>query len=185
MPAESINKKYARHSFNKAATTYDKVAVLQREVSERLIERLDIIKAVPETILDVGCGTGDSAIKLSKIYKRADIVGLDFAEQMLKVAENKQSWTQRLFNSDIKFVCADVEKLPFQENSFDFVFSNLTLQWCTNLDTTFSELNRILKPGGLLFFSSLGPDTLKELRQSWKSIDHNQHVHHFPQMARS
>lgn len=182
MQIESINKTIARNSFNKAANTYDKVAVLQREVSDRLIERLDIIKSVPEDILDIGCGTGDSALKLRKVYKRANILGLDFAEQMLKVAHSKQSWQQRLFNSNIKFVCGDAENLPFEANSFDFVFSNLTLQWCTNLDSTFAEFNRILKPGGLLFFSTLGPDTLKELRQSWQQIDSNQHVHTFIDM---
>lgn len=182
MQTEPINKKYARESFNRAASSYDKVAVLQREVGDRLIERLDIIKATPHTILDVGCGTGDHSLKLAKLYKRASIIGLDFAEQMLKVADSKHSWTQRLFSNNVKLVCADAECLPFQNNSFDFVFSNLTLQWCTDLEHTFQEFNRILKPGGLLFFSTLGPDTLKELRQSWQQVDGNQHVHTFIDM---
>lgn len=182
MQTDSINKKYARASFNRAATTYDKVAVLQFEVGNRLIERLDIIKAIPQTILDVGCGTGEHSLKLAKVYKRADIIGLDFAEQMLRVADRKQSWTQRLLNNTMKLVCADAESLPFRDDSFDFVFSNLSLQWCTDLDRTFLEFNRVLKPGGLLFFSTLGPDTLKELRQSWQQVDSNQHVHSFTDM---
>ena len=177
-----INKRRARESFNRAATTYDKVAVLQRQVANRLIERLDIIRAVPATILDVGCGTGDCTIKLHKRYKRASVYALDFADAMLTVANSKQSWKQKLLANKIKFICADAENLPFSDNSFDFVFSNLTLQWCTDLDRTFQEFNRILKPGGLLFFSTLGPDTLKELRQSWQQVDRNQHVHTFIDM---
>ncbi len=182
MTIDPISKKRARESFNRAASTYDNVAVLQREVGKRLIDRLDIIKAVPDTILDVGCGTGDNALLLRKVYKRAKIVALDFADQMLKIANTKQSWSQKLFNSEIKFICADAESLPFSDNSFDFIFSNLTLQWCTDLDRTFTEFQRILKPEGLLFFSTLGPDTLKELRQSWQKVDTNQHVHTFIDM---
>ena len=182
MSIDPISKKRARESFNRAATTYDNVAVLQREVGKRLIERLDIIKAVPQSILDVGCGTGDNTLALSKIYKRANIVALDFADQMLKVANNKRPWSQRLLNSSISYVCADAENLPFNDNSFDFIFSNLTLQWCIDLDRTFSEFKRILKPEGLVFFSTLGPDTLKELRHSWRQVDSNQHVHTFIDM---
>ena len=182
MNIDPISKKRARDSFNRAATTYDNVAVLQREVGKRLIDRLDLIKAVPETVLDVGCGTGDNTLLLRKVYRRANIVAMDFADQMLKVANTKQSWSQKLLKSELKFVCADAESLPFSDNSFDFIFSNLTLQWCTDLDRTFAEFKRILKPEGLLFFSTLGPDTLKELRQSWKMVDGNQHVHTFIDM---
>jgi len=177
-----ISKKRARDSFNRAAATYDSVAVLQREVGKRLVERLDLIKSVPQFILDVGCGTGENTLLLSKVYKRANVVALDFADQMLKIASRKQSWTKKLLNHEIKFVCADAECLPFHDNSFDFIFSNLTLQWCTDLDRAFTEFKRILKPDGLLFFSTLGPDTLKELRLSWQRVDANQHVHTFIDM---
>ena len=182
MHTETISKKRARDSFNRAASTYDKVAVLQREVGQRLIDRLDIIKTVPNNILDVGCGTGDNTLLLGKAYKRATIVAMDFADQMLKVADTKQSWKQKLLNQKIKFVCADAENLPFSDNSFEFIFSNLTLQWCLDLEQTFKEFNRIIKPGGLLFFSTLGPDTLKELRHSWQQLDTSQHVHTFMDM---
>lgn len=182
MNSDSINKKYARQSFNKAASTYDKVAVLQREVGKRLVERLDIIRSVPKTILDVGCGTGDNTLQLGRLYKKADIVALDFADNMLKVARGKQSWKQKILNSDIKFLCADAEYLPLADNSFDFIYSNLTLQWCTDLDRIFAEFRRVLKPEGLLIFSTLGPDTLKELKQSWQNVDSNRHVHQFVDM---
>ena len=182
MKTESINKKYARESFNRAAITYDNVAVLQREIGRRLIERLDIIRAVPQNILDVGCGTGDNTMLLRKLYKRASIVALDFADQMINVANSKQSWTDKLLKNEIRFVCADAENLPFADNSFEFIYSNLTLQWCSDLDHTFSEFKRVLKPDGLLFFSTLGPDTLRELRHSWQQIDNNQHVHKFVDM---
>ena len=177
-----INKQYARQSFNKAASSYDKVALLQREVASRLTERFDIIKAIPDTILDVGCGTGDNALNLGKIYRNANVYALDFADQMLQVAKSKKNWKQKLLGNKLHYICGDAESLPLADNSMDFIYSNLTLQWCTDLDRTFGEFKRVLKPGGLLSFSTLGPDTLKELRTSWQSVDHNQHVHTFIDM---
>jgi len=178
----NIDKKAARHSFNRAASSYDSVAILQREVGQRLIERLDIVKKSPDTILDVGCGTGSVTTLLANRYRKASVYAVDFAEQMLAVAVTRQSWRQKLLQRAIRVVCADAEKLPIKSNSMDFIFSNLTLQWCGDLDRTFAEFRRILKPGGLLMFTTLGPDTLKELRSSWNSIDTNQHVHTFIDM---
>ena len=178
----SINKHIARQSFNKAADTYDSVAALQREVAQRLLDRMDIVRLTPTTIVDLGCGTGDTTLKLFKAYKKAQIIGVDFAEQMLEKARSKLSWYDKMLGRQPRFICGDAESLPLGNQSVDFIFSSLTLQWCNNLDATFSEFRRVLKPGGLIMFSSLGPDTLKELRQSWQSADRRQHVHSFIDM---
>jgi len=79
-------------------------------------------------------------------------------------------------------VCADAERLPFVDASFDLVFSNLMLQWATDNDATFAELRRVLRPGGLLLFTSFGPDTLRELRESWARVDDYNHVNLFMDM---
>ncbi len=76
-------------------------------------------------------------------------------------------------------VCADGEALPFADDSFEFIFSNLMLQWCTDLESVFSELRRVLAPGGLLMFTTFGPDTLMELRASWEAVDGYTHVNRF------
>jgi malonyl-CoA O-methyltransferase len=80
------------------------------------------------------------------------------------------------------FVCGDAECLPLANQSVDLIFSNLALQWCWALDSVFAEFQRILKPGGLLTFTTLGPDTLKELRAAWSSVDNYQHVNPFMDM---
>jgi len=177
-----INKNIARQSFNKAADTYDSVAALQREVAQRLMDRMDIVRLTPTTIVDIGCGTGDTTLKLFKTYKKAQIIGVDFAEQMLEKARSKLSWHEKMLGRQPRFICGDAESLPLTDQSVDFIFSSLTLQWCNDLDATFCEFRRVLKPGGLIMFSSLGPDTLKELRQSWQSTDNRQHVHSFIDM---
>jgi malonyl-CoA O-methyltransferase len=178
-------KRQVRASFNAAAERYDATAVLQKEVGKRIIERLDLIRLAPKRILDVGAGTGECSRALMTRYKKAQVISLDLAECMLQRARGKSGWLQSLFPRQ-HYVCADTETIPLADNSVDFVFSNLTLQWCSDLDTTFQEFRRILRPNGLLMFSTFGPDTLKELRASWRAAEGNNntvnHVNPFMDM---
>jgi len=170
-------KRLARRSFEHAAESYDAAAVLQQEVAQRLLERLDLMKLEPARVLDLGCGTGYCIPELMSRYKRADIVALDIARPMLEQARRRGRWLHRP-----RCVCGDAERLPFEDESFDLVFSNLMLQWCVDLDAAFAELQRVLRPGGLLLFTSFGPDTLKELRDSWAQVDGDTHVNAFLDM---
>jgi malonyl-CoA O-methyltransferase len=173
----SIDKQQARRAFNKAATTYDAVAELQNEIGDRLIERLDYVRLQPARILDLGAGTGFFSDALLKRYRKADVVALDIAENMLQQVQSRGGWFRKP-----RCVCADGESLPFADDSFDLVFSNLMLQWCLDLETTFTELRRVLAPGGLLMFTTFGPDTLMELRASWEAADGYSHVNTFIDM---
>ena len=177
-PLNRIDKQAARRAFNRAAPTYDAAAVLQREVADRLLERLDLVKLDPAWILDAGSGTGYASRRLSKRYAKARIVALDFAEAMLQQGRKARGWFSRQ-----QFVCGDLEALPFQENRFDLAFSNLSLQWCNDLDAVFGAFHHLLKPGGLLMFTTFGPDTLRELRQAFAEVAPGQpHVSDFVDM---
>ena len=175
------DKRKMRQAFEKAAADYDTAAVLQREISQRLLERLEYIKLQPTRVLDVGAGTGLSLSGLRQQYPSAHIYALDIARDMLLQARNKQSWFQR-WRHPLQFITADAEALPLADASVDLLFSNLTLQWCTDLKQTFNEFRRVLKPGGLLMFTTFGPDTLKELRQCWSQVDAYTHVNEFIDM---
>ena len=171
------DKHLVRQAFDRAAESYDEAAVLQREVGERLLDRLDLVRLRPQRILDLGCGTGVGSRALMKRYPKAEIVALDLSTAMLRKARKRAPLLRRL-----PAVCADAERLPLRPASFDLIFSNLTLQWCYDLDATFTGLVRSLRPEGLLMFSTFGPDTLTELRQSWASVDQNPHVNAFIDM---
>lgn len=175
------NKQQMRAAFEQSAEHYDGVAILQREVADRLLERLHLLKMVPDAILDLGSGTGYCSEKLALHYPKARITSLDLATAMVnKTRERFSKWSR--FRRAHQFVCGDAESLPFADNSFEMIFSNLTIQWCENLERTFSEMKRVLKPGGVLLYTTLGPDTLKELRTSWAQVDQGVHVNTFLDM---
>jgi len=181
-----VEKKQVRQSFDRAAKTYDAAAILQREICNRMLERLQYIKQVPNAVLDVGSGTGYGTRALMKHYPKAEVMALDLAPGMLLAARGQTPWWKRklplLQTSRESFVCGDVDHLPLKTSSMNMIWSNVTLQWCNDLNVTFSELHRVLAPDGLLMFSTFGPDTLKELRQAFGGLDGHTHVNRFTDM---
>jgi len=178
-----IDKRAMRRAFSKAATQYDAAAVLQREVCIRMLEKLDLVRIKPQHILDVGSGTGWGTRQLGERFREADIVALDIALGMLQSARGTSGWWQKLFSgSKQRFLCADAEALPLAARSVEMIWSNLAVQWCNDLPATFVEMSRVLKTDGLLIFSTFGPDTLKELRTAFASVDGYNHVNRFADM---
>jgi malonyl-CoA O-methyltransferase len=174
-----IDKARVRASFERAANTYDVAAVLQKNVREEMLSRLDLVKTNPQRILDAGCGTGHATIALQRRFPLAQVVSLDLALGMLHKTHARTPWYKRLFGKK-NLVCADIEQLPIASQSVDLIWSNLAVQWCNDLDLVISEMKRVLKPDGLLMFSTFGPDTLKELRAA--SADERTHVSRFIDM---
>lgn len=164
-------------SFNQHAKDYEKAAKVQLEIGHRLFERLDYLKITPRYILDLGCGTGVFSPLLKKKYPDACVIGVDLAHQMLLHARKKQRMWRKW-----PLVNADMTQLPFVDGVFDLVFANQVIHWSEPVTAVFREINRVMNQGACLMFSTLGPDTFKELRTAWSSADHYAHTNLFIDM---
>jgi malonyl-CoA O-methyltransferase len=190
----ALDTRAVRRAFSRAAASYDASAVLQREVGTRMAARLDVIRLAPTSILDAGCGSGAALAELAFRYSVARRVALDIALPMLGVVRQgieRRSLLTRLIGS-VKglpapsaaplLVCGDIAALPFATGNFDLVWSNLALQWVNDLPRSLAELCRVLKVGGLVTFTTFGPDTLRELRAAFANVDRHTHVSRFIDM---
>lgn len=174
----TVDKNKVAANFGKSANDYAEHAVLQKMVTERLLERLQLVSIMPKVIVDAGSGTGGAARQLKKMYRGAEVIQLDLSFDMLCKARSLDS---RFFSKQ-HFVCADIEKLPLAKNVTELFFSSLMLQWCNDLNVAFAQIKSTLKIQGLFLFATLGPDTLKELRSSWAAVDDGVHVNTFMDM---
>jgi malonyl-CoA O-methyltransferase len=158
-----FDRRRLQHSFGRAAAGYAEVAVLQREAESRLLEQLEVLEErAPARILDVGSGPGRASGVMKGRWPKSEVVALDIALPMLvQVPRHTRFWRP------VRQVCAEATALPFADGSFDLVFSNLCLQWVADLPAALAEFRRVLRPGGLLLFTSFGPDTLLELREAY------------------
>jgi malonyl-CoA O-methyltransferase len=170
--AWAVDKRQVRRSFEETAAAYDAAAVLQNEVCRRMLARLDYIKVDPALVLDAGSGTGNAVAGLLARWPRARVMA-------------RRPWWRSLLDlrgPRLAAVCGDIEQLPLAAGCAGVVWSNLTVQWVNQTQRAFSEMHRVLAPGGLALFSTFGPDTLKELRTSFQDVDRHTHVHRFVDM---
>ena len=182
--ASFVDQRQVKRNFARAATGYDAVAVLQREVASRMLERLDYVKIEPERVLDLGCGTGGSLAALGERYPKAQVLGADLSEAMLRVGHTQQSRLRKMlpFLSDTRAprLVANTLALPLKPAVLGMIWSNLLLHWLDDPLPALREMHRTLEVGGLLMFSTFGPDTLKELRASFS--DGGVHTQRFTDM---
>jgi len=188
-PLDELDFAEVRRAFDHAAASYDAHAVLQREVCDRLLERLDFMSLQPGRVLDVGSGTGYGLAHLRTRYAEAELCALDIAPAMLTAARARlpqSTWTQRTLARltlapapPTHLICADMDRLPLPSGSMNLVWSSLALQWAHDLEATLKGFHRVLAPGGLLIFATFGPDTLKELRTAFAAVDDAPHVNRF------
>lgn len=165
------NKQKIAASFGAAAQSYDQAAFIQQWAAERLLNKVPLHSTTAK-VLDIGCGTGKHSAALAE--KAANMTGLDLADGMVRYAKEQYP--------HLRFITADAEHLPYEDNSVDGIFSNLTVQWSQQPIALFEEWFRVLKPGGKVWFSTLTDKSLIELRNSFAKADNEPHVNVFPQL---
>ena len=156
-----------RRQFEARAARFARHDALVREVGRRMLERLSFMRHPTSLLLDLGCGGGACRAALEQQFPDARWLGLDLSPAMLGAAttgwrERLVAWTGR--TGQALRACASAERLPLADASVDLVFSNLMLHWHPAPHTVIAEIARVLRTGGLVMFSSYGPDTLRELR---------------------
>lgn len=151
-----LDTKIIRKSFSRASASYDSNAFLQKRVGLELLEVIKSDAIKPRRILDIGAGTGWFSQELEKYFK-ASVFGIDSARDMVNLANSKKG---------LKVLQAEAENLPFKNETFDCLVSNLALQWVIDLDFAIAEAYRVLEKRGRFYFSCFGPSTLEELRSA-------------------
>ncbi len=170
-----IDSNHLANSFSKAAKNYDSQAYFQQQVGCRLLAYLNELAGdfSDKKIMDLGCGTGFFTKKIAEKNKVKKIIGMDIAYGMVVFSKHS------IENSSIDWVCADAKKIPVRNESFDAIFSNLTLQWCDPFSVVLSEIHRILMPSGLAVITTLLDPSLFELKQAWLQVDDDLHANEF------
>jgi malonyl-CoA O-methyltransferase len=160
-----------RRQFEARAPRFAAHDALVREVGRRMTERLAFMRHPTARLLDLGCGGGACRGALAQQFPAAQWLGIDLSPAMLASAAGT-GWRGRLgrwlplrgTRAPGLCACASAERLPLADASVDLVFSNLMLHWHPAPHEAIAEIARVLRTGGLVMFSSYGPDTFKELR---------------------
>jgi len=171
------NHQFIRDRFEQIAGRYEQHAALEQEVCTRLLERTVFNLSSPLQILDLGCGTGTGSVQLKRTFRKAQVVGMDTSLAMLSQVRRKSSMLRPL-----KAVYGDIGALPFAARSADMVFSNLASYWCPEPMAMFAEFRRVLRPDGMLLFSTFGPATMNELGEAWAGVDEEVELPVFPDL---
>ncbi|MDQ2993868.1 MAG: methyltransferase domain-containing protein [Pseudomonadota bacterium] len=144
----------------RASPTYHAAAVVQREITDRLLERLDYMLIQPQAILELGEGLATEA--LQNRFPNATVVTKNIVE---------------IFDASTHAL-----RLPCENASQQLIVANLVLHWCVDPKQVLTEIRRVLRADGVLLFSTMGPDSLRELRQAFAEVDNQHHVHEFLDM---
>src|SRR5438046_4212119 len=161
------DKRATRRAFDRAGD-FDSACFIHDTARERLLERLELVNFAPRAIVDLGCATGRGATALAARYVGARVLAVDASTGLLRATV--------AHGGGVAAIGGVAERLPLRSHCIELLFANLVLPWCRP-DTVFAEAARVLAPGGVLLFATLGPDSLAEIRRALAAADNGTHVH--------
>jgi malonyl-CoA O-methyltransferase len=166
-----------KRRFDRAARQFDRVDFVHAATRKGLLARLEPMMIEAGKVLDLGVATGSALPALRRKFRAAHIVGADLSGDMLAEASKKLGWF-----SKTSLLQVDARALPLADQSIDVVFSNMMLPWLDEPAAMFAEVARVLRRDGLFVFATLGPDSLRSIRQAWHGVDDGPHVNRFLDM---
>lgn len=169
-PRQPDRFKHTRRQFKVANGAFSEHSAVFQNVSERLLARLELLAIKPQRVLDLGARDGYQLAALQACYPDAQIIGADPAI----IGTGKTRWWARA--KPVRRLSCDPHALPFCDEAFDLVISNLLLPWCHEPTRVYDEVARVLAQNGAFMLTSAGPDTLQEYAQLWRGIDSSEHV---------
>lgn len=168
MGEQQTKEARVHHVFEKIYENYDvmnSIISFQRHKSWRrdVMKRMNVKKGAKA--LDVCTGTGDWAISLANtVGENGTVIGLDFSDNMLTVAEEKRTELQ---NSNLEFVSGNAMDLPYEDNLFDYVTIGFGLRNVPDYQKVLSEIYRVVKPGGVAVCLETSQPTMFGFRQAY------------------
>lgn len=163
--------------FDAAAAHFDKSDFVHRHAAAGLFERMSPMLVNARYIVDLGAATGNASRILARQFRKSSVLSTDLSMSMLRQAKKGRSRFSRI--TELR---ADAMHLPLRDSSVDLIFANLLMPWIDGLPGFLTEAARILRKDGLFLFSTLGPDSLAELREAWGGVDGDEHVIPFMDM---
>ncbi len=144
----------AAMAYNSAADHFDDTPLAFWSVyGRRTVERLGLLPGA--TVLDIGCGTGASALPAAEIVgPGGKVLGVDLAEKLLEQARVKAAQRQL---QNVEFRLGDMSALGFPDNHFDAVVSVFSIFFVPDMEAQVRELWRMVRPGGKLAITTWGP----------------------------
>ena len=152
-----LNKTSIQKSFSRQAVEYNNNSGLQKNIAEKLLEK--ITYSDPSCILEIGCGTGNLTNLLLEKYPSTPLHAIDLAPGMVRVVKKN--------NENVNTRVADAEDLPFSDQAFDLIVSSTALQWMSDLTKVLNEVKRCLRGDGQFIAALFGGKTLFELKESY------------------
>lgn len=172
-----LNPADVRNRFDQAAESFNQADFLHRATFDGILQRLAPVATTPSVIIDLGSATSTGSHRIAKEFRGARVISLDASLQMLRNDKRRRSWFSR-----VSHLQGDARQLPLQTGCADLIIANMLLPWIDDLPGCFAELARVLRKDGVFIFSSLGPDSLAEIRRAWSTVDQDAHVNHYPDM---
>lgn len=182
-----------KYNFSNKVNEYDSSANIQKNVANELVKLIhqhcDLQKFLKSKILDIGSGTGFICNNIRNYFDHLDFENINFYELDLSFEMLQKSIK---FSENNFKICANFEKIPFEEQSFDLIISSFALQWTDNFDVIFTQISKLLKNNGILAialpnaksfdnFTNL-PFKINKMPETSKlhfALNNNNFVHHF------